>query len=220
MKEKNTATSQIGRSCDPDPKLMEQYANKILALEEKNRPVGVGLAILDDLDKQLSEGLAFGEKLLRKPKAKGSGRLDERRKTAIAVRHFHAKFRERLLEFDKAVEEIADDRLRYEILFHSRNMATTARILGNIARRNAFEERRDKINGGKRKTNQNQKTKQRQLKVEKKVQAILRATPMAELDQVWKKVHRDGSMRNLATRNTLAKDVLLAWQKRSIEPPR
>ena len=60
---------------------------------------------------------------------------------------------------------------------------------------------------------------QKALKVEEKVLAVLKDNPSAEWDQIWKKVRGNGTLRKLASRNTLEKDARAAYQKHFIEPP-
>jgi hypothetical protein len=216
------AKSRSAKKNECDLELAEQFVCTALALEEQQELNELGLQILADLQNyHLREMHKLKAELTLNPTAKNLERLKDKALTSGVILDFGKMFRVSLVEFRKALDEIADAKLRYRIALHSREMAAYARILGNIARRNILEERRDQINGQKSKTSEKvtAKTNERQLKVEEKILAALKDNPSAEWDQIWKKVRGNGTLRKLASRNTLEKDARAAYQKHFIEPP-
>jgi hypothetical protein len=119
----------------------------------------------------------------------------------------------------KVAEEIEDVRVRYDVLYYCLSIVENSFMLGNIARRDVLDEGRDRANGRKAKLKQNSKTEELRLKIESKMSDVLRDNPRADWSAAWNRLYKDGTIRKLASRNTLEKDARAAYQKHFIEPP-
>jgi hypothetical protein len=161
-------------------------------------------------------------KLKINPDAKSWERFKDKVQTARLILDSHKSFNANLHEFLTALDEIASPKLRYRVALHSREIAAHARILGNIARRNALEEMRDRRNGRKSQLSPESKKveqqQERRQKIKEKMLAILKNDPSAEKKAVWRKVFYAYGITNdqkkaLGSRNTLEKDFETAWNK-------
>lgn len=206
-----------------NPELAEHFVHELLANEEARRLNELGMAMLADLENyHLNPTVIekFRAELKDNPTPENLERLKDKVLTSGVILDFEKMFRGSLAEFQKAVDEITDPRLRYRIAHYSREMAAYGRILGNIARRNALEERRDQINGAKSKINRSPKTAKLQAEIDEKVKAILCVDRGAEWNVVWQKVWIDQNVRKLAkSRNTIEKYARMAYCRNNLLTP-
>jgi hypothetical protein len=207
------------KGCDSKATI-EKLADQYLALEQLCSLCETALMIREHVDVRGKELKRQIDKAVSGHKHKSQESIEDGLKRMGLSIGFLKDFDDDVIELNKAAEGIKDDRLRYIVLYYCRSIVENSFMLGNIARRDILDERRDRSNGRKAKLKQNPKTEERRLRVESKMSDVLRDDPDADWRAAWNRLYKDGVMRKLASRNTLEKEARAAYQKHFIEPPR